>query len=33
MRLKPVFAAAALLCTVGAASALTTQDFGSHTLV
>ena len=32
MQLKPIIAAAALLCTVGAASAWTTQDFGSHTL-
>lgn len=29
---KPILASLALLCTVGTASALTTQDFGSHTL-
>ena len=32
MQLKPIIAAVALLCTVGTASALTTVDFGSHTL-
>lgn len=33
MKLKPSLAAASLLFAVGAASALTSQDFGSHTLV
>lgn len=32
MQIKPIFAGLALLCTVGAASAMTTQDFGSHTV-
>lgn len=33
MKLKSVLAAATLLCTAGVASALTSQNFGSHTLV
>ena len=32
MQIKSIAAATTLLCTVGAASAFTTQDFGSHTL-
>jgi hypothetical protein len=32
MQIKSIAIAAALVCSVGAASALTTQDFGSHTV-
>ena len=32
MQLKSIAIAAALLCSIGAASALTTEDFGSHTV-